>query len=189
MLKLEKRGDKLRVEFRCGGRALRDYREKNAIANQLAADLTCAAADLPSAVGRLQEDFKAAQRALKAATNTLLDFEAESLLQQAETANQARLVVRDFPDRDFSEVRGLATRLAQNEKTVALLAASGDKAQIVFARSADLPWDMNALLKQTLPLIGGGRGGGQPPMAQGGGSPADTQQVRQALAEARKALI
>ena len=189
VLKLEKRGDKLRVEFRCGGRALRDYREKNAIANQLAADLTCAAADLPQAVGRLQEDFKAAQRALKAATNTLLDYEAEGLLQQAETNNQARLVVRDFPDRDFSEVRGLATRLAQNEQTVALLAASGDKAQIVFARSADLPWDMNALLKQTLPLIGGGRGGGQPPMAQGGGSPADSQQVRQALAEAQKALI
>jgi alanyl-tRNA synthetase len=184
VLKLEKRGDKLRVEFRCGGRALRDYREKNAIANQLSADLTCALSDLPQAVGRLQEDFKAAQRALKAATNTLLDYEAERLLQLADTDHQMRLVAQDFPDRDFNEVRGLATRLAQNERTVALLAASGAKAQLVFARSADLPWDMNALLKQILPLIGG-----QPPMAQGGGSPAGSEQVKTALAAAQSELI
>jgi alanyl-tRNA synthetase len=151
--------------------------------------LTCALNNLPQGVGRLQEDFKAAQRALKAASGTLLDYEAARLLQLAEIRDSVRLVAQDFPDRDFSEVRGLAVRLAQREKTVALLGASGAKAQMVFARSIDLDWDMNALLKQILPLIGTDTGGGQAPMAVGGGSPADSQQVNQALTAAQNELI
>ncbi|MEW6364343.1 MAG: alanyl-tRNA editing protein, partial [Acidobacteriota bacterium] len=40
ILKLERRSDSMRVEFRCGRRALLDYRGKNRVLNQLAADLS-----------------------------------------------------------------------------------------------------------------------------------------------------
>ncbi len=188
VLKLEKRGDKTRVEFCCGGRALRDYREKNAIANQLAAGLTCALGEIPQAVARLQDDFKAAQRALKAANGLLLDAEAERLVAGAPDGDGIRLVKGVYPDRSFGDLRDLAARIAQQPRAVALLATSGDKAQVVLARSADLPQDMNALLKQILPLLGGGRGGGQPQMAQGGGS-ADQDQISAALDTAERLLL
>ncbi len=188
VLRLEKRGDKTRVEFRCGGRALRDYREKNAIVNQLMADFTCAMSEVTEAATRLQEEVKSAQRALKSTTGTLLDYEAAQLSAETLEQNGMRIVKLNFADRDFGDVRGLASRITQEPGRVALLAVSGAKAQIVFARSADLSADMNALLKRVLPLLNGGRGGGQPQMAQGGGS-GDAVQVTLALDEAERALL
>ena len=188
VVRLEKRGDKTRVEFRCGGRALRDYREKNAIVNQLTADFTCSMAEITGATTRLQEDMKAAQRALKSATGTLLNYEAAQLSAEAPEQNGMRIVKLNFPNRDFGDVRGLATRITQEPGRVALLAVSGEKAQMVFARSTDLSADMNALLKRVLPLLNGGRGGGQAQLAQGGGT-GDEVQVTLALNEAERALL
>jgi alanyl-tRNA synthetase len=188
VLKLEKRGDKTRVEFRCGGRALADYQAKNAVANGLAADLTCAIAELPQAVARLQEDFKAAQRALKAANSLLIDFEADRLAEEAPETNGVRVVKASFADRDFGDVRLLANKLIQKPSIVALLAVTGDKAQMVFARSADLSHDMNALLKATLAALANGRGGGQPQMAQGGGT-ASASEVDAALSAAEQRVV
>ena len=188
ILKVEKRGDKSRVEFRCGGRALADYREKNAITNQLLADLTCGLAELPQAVGRLQEDIKAAQRSLKAANGLLLDYEAERLAAQTPEQNGIHIVRLNFPDRDFAEVRGLATSIVQRTGMIALLATSGEKSQLVFARSADLSQDMNVLLKQSLTLLANGRGGGSAQMAQGGGS-GDETQINEALDAAERSVL
>ncbi len=188
LLKLEKRGDKTRVEFRCGKRALRDYREKNAIIHQLAADFTCAMPEITAAAVRLQEDVRVAQRALKTATGELLNYEADQLVSEAPERGGLVVVNRNFPNRDFGDVRGLATRITQQTGRVALLATTGAKAQIVFARSADVTADMNMLLKRILPLLGDGRGGGQAQLAQGGGS-ADEVQMTMALDEAQRALL
>ena len=188
ILKLEKRGDKTRVEFRCGGRALADYQQKNAVINQLTADLTCAIGEISGAVARLQEDFKAAQRALKAANGQLIEFEAERLAAEAPLTNGVRVVKLLFPERDFGDLRVLATSIVQKPGMVALLATGGEKAQVLFARSADVNADMNALLKQTLALLPNGRGGGQAQMAQGGGS-GDAAQVQVALDSAERSLL
>lgn len=191
ILRLEKRGDKTRVEFRCGARALRDYREKNAIANQLTADLTCALPEVPQAVARLQDDFKAEQRALKAANGQLIEYEALRLAAETPLANGMRIITQAFTNREFGDLRILAARLAQEADVVALLATSDGtetgKAQLVFARSASLQHDMNVLLKQTLGRFADGRGGGQPQMAQGGGT-ASPAIIREALAAAAQSI-
>ncbi len=188
IIKLEKRGDKTRVEFRCGGRALRDYREKNSTVNKLIADLTCAPAEVNQAVTRLQDDFKQAQRALKAATHQLLDFESERLVRAAEEKDGVRIIKVVFSGRDAGELRLLANRLIETPGVIALLGTAGDKAHLVLARSANLTQDMNVLLKNVLPHLGDARGGGQPSLAQGGGVKADTTQVQSALDEAERVL-
>lgn len=50
---------------------------------------------------------------------------------------------------------------------VALLALSGEKAQLVLARPAESSIDCGKLLKEALSTFGG-KGGGQPAIAQGG---------------------
>jgi alanyl-tRNA synthetase len=66
----------------------------------------------------------------------------------------------------------LAHRLVDAEGVVALLAAKeGGMARLVFARSPNLPngADMNLLMRAACERLGG-RGGGKPDFAQGGGS-------------------
>jgi alanyl-tRNA synthetase len=188
IIKVEKRGDGLRVEFCCGGRALRDYRTKHAIISQLAADLTCSYREVGDALERLQADLKDAQRALRAATARLIELEAEHLLANAAALGGARLVKAAFDERDPGEVRALASRLVEAPAVIALLGTSGEKAQLFLARSADLPYDMNAALRQGLAVLGNARGGGRPDFAQGGGVPASSEQVQAALEAAGQVL-
>lgn len=165
--KWERRGAAVRVDFACGGRALADYRWKNTAVNRLAAGLSVRDRELADTVERLLAEANENRRLLNFAREQLLDHEAAALI--AETAGPPRLVGRSLGDRPAEEVRRLAQRLAARDGVVALLgSAGGGKANLVFARSADLGYDMNALLKAACALLGG-RGGGTAALAQGGG--------------------
>jgi alanyl-tRNA synthetase len=188
VVRLERRGDKTRVEFRCGGRALRDYQDKNSIINQLTAQLTCSAPEIPDAVKRLQDDARQLQRGLKDANSQLMDYEVESLLSRAVSQNGVRVIKAAFEGRDAGDLRILANKLIQSPDVVALLGASGEKAQLAFARSENVPHAMNTLLAKALETLGG-RGGGQAGFAQGGGIAADRAQVEAALDAAAAALL
>jgi alanyl-tRNA synthetase len=177
----EKRGGKLRVEFKCGGRALRDYRVKSDVLGRIAAALNAHFSEADAVVAKLQEDYRAAARALKVASSQLVEYEAAALLAETRAENGRRLIVRIYDQRDPAEMKLLAQRLSAAEGVIALLGSAGSKAQLVFARSADRTEDMNALLKLALAQLGDARGGGQPNMAQGGGVPADEAAVRRAL--------
>lgn len=67
----------------------------------------------------------------------------------------------------------LASKLVEIEPAIALLATrQQDGARLVFARSKSLTEDMSELMSAACRTLGG-RGGGRPDMAQGGGPNAD----------------
>jgi alanyl-tRNA synthetase len=184
--KVERRGQDTRIEFLCGGRALADYRAKNRTVNELANQFSVGAWELAEAVQRLAEEVKSSRRELNAARNRLLDYEAVELSAEAEQHGGIRVVRKVFTDREGEEVRRLALRLVESEGSVALLGLAGEKAQLVFACSDDLPYDMNDLLKKACQVVGGG-GGGQRHFAQGGGP--DGSRVGEALEIAHERLL
>ncbi|MFN7209405.1 MAG: alanyl-tRNA editing protein [Aggregatilineales bacterium] len=186
IVKAERRGESTRLEFKCGERALRDYRAKNDVANRLAASLTVGYWELPEALARLQEQNRALQSELKAARERLATYEAAALLAEASQRDGYRLVARAFA-RNADEVRLLAQALTAEAGVVALLGAAGERAQLIFARSADLSLDVQPLLKKALEALGG-RGGGRPNLAQGGGVSADLAQVQAAIESAATLL-
>jgi alanyl-tRNA synthetase len=188
VVKLEKRGDKTRVEFRCGTRALHDYREKNNVLNRLAGDLNTPYWEVEQVIANLREEAKQAGRKLKVLGEQLAEYEVDGLQKQAVEQGNLRLIKAVFAERDVSELRTLAQRLVQTPNTVVLLGTSGEKAQLVFARSSDVPHDMSALLKRVLPILGEARGGGRPESAQGGGVKADNTQVSLVLDEAARVI-
>jgi alanyl-tRNA synthetase len=184
--RIERRGQDTRIEFLCGGRALADYRGKNRTANELSNRFSVGTWELAEAVERLIEEVKSTRRELNTAKNRLLDYEAAELLAEAEQHGDIRVVRRVFADREGEEVRRLALRLRESEGSVALLGLSGEKAQLFFACSADLAYDLNDLLKRACQAIGGG-GGGQRHIAQGGGP--DGSRVGEALEIAHERLL
>jgi len=184
--RVERRGQDTRVEFLCGDRALADYRGKNRTVNELANRFSVGAWELAEAVGRLAEEAKSNKRELNAAKNRLLDYEAAELLAEAERRGDVRVVRKVFTEREGEQIRRLALRLMESEGCVALLGLAGKKAQLFFACSADLPYDMNDFLKRACQVVGGG-GGGRRRFAQGGGT--DGSKVGEALEIAYERLL
>src|SRR5437764_1310880 len=85
----------------------------------------------------------------------------------------ARIVARVFEGRDAESLRRLASAIAAHANTIALLGSREEGgARLVFARSVEAGADMNALMREASQALGG-RGGGRPDMAHGGGPLAD----------------
>ncbi len=189
IIKSEKRGDKLRVEFRCGARAVTDYHIKNAVVNRLMAALNCGADELEANLEKLRAELKETRQAHKAARSQLLAYEAETLLADALQYDGFRLIKVAFDGRPIDEVRMLTGILVREVHTVVLAGTAGEKAQVMLARSDDLTMDMNPILQQILPLFGDGRGGGKPGFVQGGGVPADVAQMQAALDKAEALVL
>jgi len=184
--KWERRGQQIRVEFLCGWRALRDYRWKTATVNELALAFSVKDRELSDAVLRLMQEAADNRRELQHLRDELLAAEAAKLLTEAKQWNDVRVVLRVFVERQPQEVRNLALLLAKGQKTIALLGTAGKQARLFFARTDDLTNDMAALLKKTC-LTFGGKGGGQPHLAQGGGLPGN--KLDEALNFAYRILI
>ncbi len=78
-------------------------------------------------------------------------------------------------------MKHIAQRIIAYSRTVVLLGSGqqvGQPGHLVFARSVDLDTHMGTLIRQACELIGG-RGGGRPEFAQGGGP--DGSRVPEAL--------
>jgi alanyl-tRNA synthetase len=187
IVKAEKHRGKTRLEFLCGGRALRDYQAKHRAIARLAADLDCRYSETPELVAKVRADLKAAQSALKAAREQLVEFEADRLLAGADRTRGWALIQAAYEERDAAELKLLASRLTVGPGVIALIGSAGDKCQMVFARSADLPHDMGGLLRE-IATSRGGRGGGQPNFAQGGGMSATLDALSAALSDAAARL-
>ena len=173
--------DALRVEFKCGGRALADFRRKNQILTQVASSFSTGYNELEQAVIKMQAESKDLRKKISDLENRLMPYEADELDAQAERRGEFRLVASVWNERDAASLRALAKKLVAKPKTVALLASSGKQPMFVFARSSDLALDLVPLLRGAIECIGGKGGGGKPDFCQGGGPAASEPQVRAAI--------
>ena len=177
----------VRVEFLCGGRALADYAWKHAALQAMAGRFSTQEREVDAAVARLELEARDARRRLKELDEGRLDREAAELAAGALSAGAFRLVRERRAVEAPEELKGLAGRLRLTMGLVALLAGTtpDGRVHLVFARSDDVPGDMNSVLRAVLPLVAG-RGGGRPEMAQGSGTAAD--RLDEALGQAVRAL-
>ncbi len=176
------KGKYMRVEFRCGDRALRDYRQKNGLLNDLAAQMTTGYDQIPVVLDKMREENKALKRALKAVRRELVGYHGANMWQASRQEDGWTVISHVVDDYDASDLQQLASQLTQNPQTVVMLGIYGDPAHMVCARSADVDLDVVSLLKAGLAVLGSQRGGGRPEMAQGGGVAATKAQVEAALA-------
>ncbi len=188
LIKQEKQKQGARLEFKCGGRSLADYRLKHEALSRLASDFSVAHADVPDSVTRIRDENKQLRAELKTFREQALETEAQTLLAAAVSHNGYRLVSSVFDERDAESVRGLAQRVAAQLGAVAMFGISGAKAQVICARADDLTINIVPALQAALQVLGSDRGGGRPNFAQGGGVSADHAQMIAALEAAKAAL-
>ena len=117
------------------------------------------------------------------------DWVGDSIMNGSSTQDssaEVRIIKKVFDDRDAESLKHLALALIAHPKVVALLGSrDGDTARLVFARSVDASGDMNSLMHAVCVIVGG-RGGGKPDMAQGGGK--NVEKLDEALNSAISSL-
>ncbi|MEK7831382.1 MAG: DHHA1 domain-containing protein [Acidobacteriota bacterium] len=161
-----------RLHFVCGSRVSRDYRLANKSAEAVALKLSVGREEAEASVVRLIEEGKRLSRRVRELSELAAKVEAADLLASTPVVDGLRVVEKIFTDRDFEEAKLIAHRLVDGDGVIALLAVrEAEMARLVFARSANVTADMNALMKAACEKLGG-RGGGKPDFAQGGGNAA-----------------
>lgn len=163
----ERRSGNSRVEFLCGGRALRDYRRKNEALLSLSAALSVKDSEVAGAVERVVREGEEARRRSEQLRNQLLDHQAREMAEGAERVGEASVVVVLLEEYSAEELKHLAGKLVAVPGRVALLASAPEKVHLLFARSEDVALDAGKLLREASAPFGG-RGGGRPNQAQGG---------------------
>ncbi len=182
----ERHRGQTRVEFLCGWRALHAYRNVNVICQKVAARIGVRIDELPESVSRQMEMGELARQEVADLQEKLLEYDVSRLASEAITIRGVRILHRVLRDYDGNHMRYLAQRMVQQEpKMIVLLAIADPSPQICFARSADVEQDMSALFREVMAPLGG-RGGGRPNMAQGGGVTAE--QLNQLLQAAIESL-
>jgi len=184
VLKTERQGNKLRIEFLCGSRALADYAEKNAILSRLSTEMTTSHLEIENTYARLRQELKEANKKNKQLRAQIARFEAASLVTDATEIAGTRLICKVFEDSDPQALRRLASQLTRQDDTIVLFGLAGEKAQLLLARSDNMAISMNDVLTDVLPVLGRAAGGGSAKFAQGGGPAADEAQLRKALERA-----
>ena len=163
---------KVRVSFVCGGRAMKLFQTYMHCADKAGAALSCPVDKLSRAANELKTRLAEAEKR----ANRL---ESADLVQRMNTAENAedlpgvKLCVLAIGETDSRAVAAAASAYIAEKGRILLLCA-GER--LTFARSTDVPTDMNALIKRV------GRGGGRPDMASGAGMP-------ECVAVARKILM
>lgn len=161
---------KMRVSFVAGMRALNDYRENYDRAHGAANLLSTSTENLVAHVAAMQEALKNAEMALARLHRETVVNELTAALDAApRTPDGARVLARML-DGDVNLVKDAASRLIKQPGVVVLLGArTGEgSAAFVFARSQDVDVHMGQLLSGAAKPLGG-KGGGRPDFAQGGG--------------------
>ncbi len=166
--KVEKVGSKIRVDFYCGERALHDYRWKNSIINEFANRFTTADKDLRDSLLKMEEENKALKKHLREVRGKLISLEAEELYKNTEVFRGYRILKKIFDNRDMQELKTLCSILKEKDRVVCLFGNNAQGALFIFSRSGDVNLNLSPILKKSVEVIGG-KGGGRPDFAQGGG--------------------
>ena len=172
----------------CGGRVIRTLRSyRDAITGSVRV-LSVLPPDLPSAVERLQVEARDLQKQVKELRVELAGHEGRRLAGSGTDVNGARVVVQCVSGWDPAGLKALAAAVVAEGKACTVLLSAESPAAIVVARSPDVPVDARMLLQQLMEQFGG-RGGGKPDFAQGGGFSAPPEQVESAARDLIEAAL
>jgi len=172
-----------RVEFVCGGRALRQARRDFGILSAAALLFSAVPKSLPELIAKQSQELREEMRRREKLLVRLAEFQAKEMWQAAPVVEGRRLVRQIFPAEESEHAKLLAHGLAKLPDTVALLGVKGQPTKLFFAQTAGGTVELSGVLRQAVAKFGG-KGGGGRDFAQGGGLEESCLEEALAYAEA-----
>ncbi len=164
--KLEKIRQSVRVEFVCGGRALRRARADYEALTKVAQHFSSSLDETPAMVAAQLETARTGEKARRKLELDLAAYQGRELYQATVPGSDGiRRVSQRVTAGSLEELRAVAQNFTAQPKAV-FVAALSQPPSVLLAASADAGIDAGKILKAAL-AEAGGRGGGNPRMAQG----------------------
>ncbi len=170
-----------RIEFAAGVAAIYYMQHLEQIVAASSDVLSVQFENLPATVTRFFTEWKEQKKEVERMSARLVELETGSLV--AESIGGIAVVVRriDLPQKELALLAGSVAE----KGGVALIAGAGEAARVVLA-SGDSRVNAGEIIGQVCSLLGG-KGGGRPSLAQGGGP--DINQLDLALKVGRERII
>lgn len=174
-----------RIEFLCGGRALQRLREWRDVFSATSRVLSVLPDALAPAIERLQAENKALGKTLREQQEQLAVHKAAELIASTTPGADGRIVIATALEGwDANGLKIIANAaMATPGAAIAVFSTTAPTVAVV-ARAAGLPLDSGVIVKALLARFGG-KGGGKPEMAQGGGMQGEVAEI---VAAARELL-
>jgi len=158
-----------RFTFLTGEAALADYALRGDVTSRLSVTLTCHVRDLSNSIEGLLEENKRLRFEVGRLNKELMPVEAEKLIKKAVTAERFRIIHGSYPDSDMQTLKNLALYLTEADGNFIILS---ERDKIIIAVSPDIPIKAGEAAKLFCEKFGG-KGGGNPAIAQVGRIPSD----------------
>ncbi|MBF0294136.1 MAG: alanine--tRNA ligase [Magnetococcales bacterium] len=174
-----------RIEAVCGERARQSYLQDSRLLQRIAGLLKLPSAEALTGVEKLLARRAELERELEKSKAALAGSTVDELLARTKEKNGLRYLVAEVRDVDAKGLRDMADRLRDKlgSGVILLGAPESGKVSLLAAVTRDLTDRCKAgeLMQAVAPLVGG-KGGGRPDMAMGGGTRPET--LREALSAA-----
>ena len=158
-----------RVEFLCGGRALERFRLWRDSMAATQRHLSVAPEEMAAAIERMQADAKTQQKTLRGMQEKLATHEAQGLIAKGTRAGARLVIAEALEGWDAQGLKAMAVAAAALDPAAAIaLFTTTAPALVVIAKGPNGGIDAGAVLKELVAKFGG-KGGGKPDLAQGGG--------------------
>jgi alanyl-tRNA synthetase len=177
-----------RIEAVSGVQAYRRANEEQQLIRQIASQVNSPVGELEKKIDALLAHQKELEKQIKVMQQKQAAETARSLTARAETINGVPLIVQNLGVGDGDFAQGVVDALKSIFKGVAVLGASGPGAvALVASVSPDFTSRAQAgkIIQAIAPMVGG-KGGGRPDNARGGGK--DVAKLDEALAKVRSLL-
>jgi alanyl-tRNA synthetase len=164
-----------RIEAITGEGALRQYQESAGVLKRVADMVRASEPELIEHVEKLLAIERSLERQVEQLKEKLAQASSASLESQALAVNGAQVLAARVDGMDRAQMRSLADSLRNKWKSAVVVLASGEdgNVSIVSAVTKDLTAKVHAgKLAGALAQAVGGKGGGRPDMAEGGGKDA-----------------
>jgi len=166
--KLERVRKSVRVEFLCGGRAIRRARADHDVLSRSSSLFSTSLDELPAVLEARASELQQAPKRERELQQSLDEYRAREQYAQAHARTPGAAQICTLERRQsggLQDLRGLAQQYAAQPRGV-FVAALDQPPSLLIAAAEDSGIDAAALLRSAL-TAAGGRGGGSPRLAQG----------------------
>lgn len=173
----------IRVEFVCGGRALKDYTWKSKYIKKISNLLSTKDREVYDRVEKLYAQKERLEQANRQLKEELNKYRSEELLKESQLVKGINFVINKFSDIEFEDMQNMISYLNSTDNTISIFGIEDNKTgRFIISRSNNLNINMKNILKTIMEKMNI-KGGGSPQTVQGGCPKGEVDSILKAFYE------